>query len=241
MTFFLILFVVVALIGGGLLLYANKKSTVETKESDLNKSERIISIKNALPVEKIYNGIIEHYGQYLLMALIEGMNFSVMSDIEQNARENSLVEILSRMDYPVRFITNTCVVDTSQEARKIASIADDSGNEFMKEYRIFYAGALEQMRLERSVLTQQTYIIVPGSTEKEVHERFNLLCSSLRERTSMIITPLETTEQVYDALQDILTPDKIIKPSDVVQDGVLEVIHFSTKEVQQIAQKIANG
>lgn len=241
MTFFLILFVVVALIGGGLLLYANKKSTVETKESDLNKSERIISIKNALPVEKIYNGIIEHYGQYLLVALIEGMNFSVMSDIEQNARENSLVEILSRMDYPVRFITNTCVVDTSQEARKIASIADDSGNEFMKEYRIFYAGALEQMRLERSVLTQQTYIIVPGSTEKEVHERFNLLCSSLRERTSMIITPLETTEQVYDALQDILTPDKIIKPSDVVQDGVLEVIHFSTKEVQQIAQKIANG
>lgn len=241
MTFFLILFVVVALIGGGLLLYANKKSTVETKESDLNKSERIISIKNALPVEKIYNGIIEHYGQYLLVALIEGMNFSVMSDIEQNARENSLVEILSRMDYPVRFITNTCVVDTSQEARKIASIADDSGNEFLKEYRIFYAGALEQMRLERSVLTQQTYIIVPGSTEKEVHERFNLLCSSLRERTSMIITPLETTEQVYDALQDILTPDKIIKPSDVVQDGVLEVIHFSTKEVQQIAQKIANG
>lgn len=239
MTFLIILFIVAILLGGGMLYYTNQTS--ETKQSEINSSEKTINIKNVFPAEKIYNGVIEHMGQHLLIALIEGMNFSVMSDIEQNARENALIEILSRLDYPIRFITNTCVVDTSTEARRIASIADDSKNDFLKEYRIFYAGALEQMRQERSVLTQQTFIVVPGNTEREARDRFELLCASLRERTSIIVTPLTTTEQIYDALQDILTPDKIIRPSDIVQDGVLEPIHFSAKEVQNLVQKIANA
>lgn len=236
MLFLGLLFGVCILIGIFLIIYSNK--TTESQTSNINSSEKIINIKNLFQANKIYNGAIEHLGQYLLLARIEGMNFSVMSEIEQNARESALIDVFSRLDYPIRFITNTCIVDTSAEARKIAEIADATENQNLQTYRILYAGALEQMRLERSVLTQQTFVIVPGETSEEAYHRFNILSSSLRERTSMIITLLTTTEDIYDALQDILTPEKIIKPSDIVQSGVLEPVHFSAKEVESFAQKL---
>lgn len=236
MLFLILLFGTCFLIGILLILYSNKVD--KTQASTINGSEKVVNIKNLFQADKIHNGVIEHFGQHLLLARIEGMNFSVMSDAEQNAREAALVDIFSRIDYPIRFITNTCVVDTSVEAREIANMADTTENPNLQTYRILYAGALEQMRVERSVLTQQTFIIIPGKTFDEARHRFNILASSLRERTSIIISLLETTEEVYDALQDILTPEKIVKPSDVVQDGVLEPIHFTAKEVEDIAQKI---
>ncbi|NLE06014.1 MAG: hypothetical protein GX638_14610 [Crenarchaeota archaeon] len=234
MLFLGLLFGVCILIGIILIIYSNK--TTKSQVSNIN-SEKVVNIKNLFQANKIYHGAIEHLGQYLLLARIEGMNFSVMSEIEQNARESALIDIFSRLDFPIRFITNTCVVDTSNEARKIAEIADTE-NQNLQTYRILYTGALEQMRLERSVLTQQNFIIIPGENPEEAHHRFNILSSSLRERTSIIITLLETTEDIYDALQDILTPEKIIKPSDVVQSGVLEPVHFSVREVATFAEKL---
>jgi len=239
MLFLGLLFGTCILLGIVLILYSNKKT--DAQNSKINNPEKTVNIKTVFQADKIYNGTIEYLGQYLLLARIEGMNFSIMSEIEQNARESALIEIFSRLDYPVRFITNTCIVDTSMEAGRIAEMTDNSTNENLKTYRIFYAGALEQMRQERSVLTQQTFIVIPGNNPEETHHRFNILCSSLRERTSIIVTLLTRTEDIYDALQDILTPDKIIKPSDVVQAGVLEPIHFHEKEVRDIVQKIASA
>lgn len=239
MLFLGLLFGICILLGIILILYSNKKT--DTQNLKINNPEKTVNIKNIFQADRIYNGTVEHLGQYLLLARIEGMNFSIMSEIEQNARESALIEIFSRLDYPVRFITNTCIVDTSTEARRITEMTDASTNENLKTYRIFYAGALEQMRQERSVLTQQTFIVIPGNNPEEAHHRFNILCSSLRERTSIIVTLLTRTEDIYDALQDILTPDKIIKPSDVVQAGVLEPIHFHEKEVRDLVQKIASA
>jgi len=130
------------------------------------------------------------------------------------------------------------VADTSKEAQKIIEMADLTTNENLRMYRILYAGVLEQMRLDRAVLTQQTIMVIPGSTPEEARERFSILASSLRERAAIIATPLSRTEDIYDALQDILTPDKIIRPSKIAQDGVLEPIHFYGKEVENFVQKI---
>ncbi len=238
MLFLGLLFGVALLLGIGLLIYSNKKTKAQV--SNLNVNERTINIKNVFPTD-IYNGAIEHQGQFLLVSRIEGVNFSVMSEMEQNARESALIDIFSRLDYPIRFITNTCVVDTTIEAKKIVSLADDSDNENLKTYRILYAGALEQMRQDRKVLTQQTFVVIPGQSLDEAYHRFNILSSSLSERTSIIVTLLKSTEEIFDALQDVLTPEKIIKPSEVAADGVLEPIHFSAKEVKSLVQKVATA
>ena len=139
MLFLGLLFSVAILIGIFLIIYSNK--TTETQASNINSSEKTINIKNLFQADNIYNGTIKHLGQYLLLARIEGMNFSVMSEIEQNARESALIDIFSRLDYTIMFITNTFIVDTSTEARKIAGMADSAENQNLQTYRILYAGA----------------------------------------------------------------------------------------------------
>lgn len=236
MYFLWTLFGIVIVCGAGLLFIINRQ---EKNDIVVVSNERTTSIRNIHPVS-ITNGIIWTGEHYLIIARIEGVNFSVMSDIEQNARESALIEIFSRLEYPIRFITNTAIVDTSVEARRIAAMAD-TPNENLKNYRILYAGVLEQMRVDRAVLTQQTFLVVPGRTIEEVEQRFRILKTSLSERTSVIVTPLQSTEEIYDSLQDILTPEKIVKPSQVAASGVLEPFHFSYKEAHSIAGKIAQG
>ncbi|MDD2587187.1 MAG: hypothetical protein PHT79_10635 [Syntrophomonadaceae bacterium] len=160
-----------------------------------------------------------------------------MSDLEQNARESALIDVLTRLDYPVRFITNTIVADTSAEAQKIADVSAGTPEGNLKTYRTLYSGALQQMRLERSILTQETYLVIPGADEDEAQDRLNLLTSSLRERTSVVVTPLQTTDEVFDAIQNILLPEKIIKPSYVAMEGVTAPLHFSAKELDSFVQK----
>lgn len=240
MTFIVILFIVGVTMGVGLLVYGskyqpNKKSAYS---NSFNPQERISHLKDIFEIDKIYEGIIFKHDQCLLLAKIEGINFTVMSEVEQNSRESALIEALTRLDYPIRFITNTIVVDTSQESAKIADLANKSPEGGLKTYRTLYAGALEQMRVERRVLTQQTYLVVPGSTPEEVRARLELLTSSLVEQTSVIIAPLQSSDGIYDAIQNILMPEKIVKSSDIVAAGVLEPIHFQQKEVVQLVEKI---
>lgn len=222
------------LLGVSLLAYSNsKKDTIQ-----VTTPEKSTYIKNIFPVDHIEKGIIYDTKGCYLVAELEGINISAMPEVEQNGREAALIDIFLRLDYPIRFITNTTVVDTSAEANHIAGMAD-TPNENLKAYRILYAGALQQMRVERSVLTQQTIIVVPGSTAEEANQRLKILASALNEQTSIKIIPLTTTEAVFDMLQDIITPEKIIKPSQVAAAGVLEPIHFSAKEAVSFAQDYA--
>jgi hypothetical protein len=240
MIFMTLLFAVAIAMGVGLLVYGNKYQLKEksTQFNSFNPRESIAHLKDVFGIDKIYEGVIYKHDQCLLLAKIEGINLTVMSEIEQNARESALIEALARLDYPIRFISNTVVVDTSQESARIADLANKSPDGSLKIYRTLYAGALEQMRVERSVLTQQVYLVVPGSTPEEVRTRLDLLSSSLREQTSVIITPIETSDDVYDAIQNVLMPEKIVKSSDIVAAGVLEPVHFSVKEASDIVEKI---
>lgn len=239
MLFIGILFAVGLLIGVGLLVYANKyqPKIVEDNYNSFKPEEKVSHMDEVFNIEKIHEGIIYQGNQYLLLTKIEGINLSAMSEGEQNARESALISVLAGLDYPIRFITNTAVIDTSKEAQLVAGIASATPEGNLRTYRTLYAGALEQMRVERSVLTQQTFLVVSGSTIEEARRRVELLNSSLANQTSMVVTPLKTTDAVYDAIQSILMPEKIIKPSDIASEGVLEPVHFHTKEVVSFVQE----
>lgn len=227
MLFLQILFVVSII--SGLILLAYSKKPKNQKEASEYMSESIAHIKELFPVDKIYGGVIYSGDQCLLLAKIEGVNFSVMSESEQNSRESAMVDIFAKIDYPIKFITNTIVVDTITEAKRIADIAKNSPESNLKTYRTMYAGALELMRSERNVLAQQSYLVIPGDTEEEAKGRLSIIASSL-SNTSVIITPIKTTDEVFNSIQDILLPEKIIRPADVAQEGVTLGLHFNRKE-----------
>lgn len=240
MLFVVLLFVVGIVMGVGLLVYGNKhpiKNNESEYSNSFNKQEKVTHLKDVYEIDNIYDGIIYKHNQCLVMATVEGINFTVLSEVEQNSRESAIIETLMRLEYPIRFITNTVVVDTSEQANHIAHLANETPDGDLQIYRTLYAGALEQMRIERSVLTQQTYIVIPGNTSEEVKTRLSLLTSAFAENASIIITPLQTSDDVYDAIQNIVMPEKIVKASEIVASGVLEPVHFHEKEVVNFVQK----
>lgn len=226
MLFLQILFIVSLLSGLVMLVYSKKPKEQRTGEY-LNES--VVHIKELFPVDKIYDGLIYSGDQCFLLAKVEGVNFSVMSESEQNSREAGMIDIFARIDYPIKFITNTIVVDTTVEAGKIAEVASNSPESNLKTYRIMYAGALELMRTERSVLAQQSYLVIPGATDEEAKGRLKIIASSL-SNTSVIITPIRSTDEVFNTIQDILLPEKITRPADVAQEGVTFGLHFNRRE-----------
>lgn len=240
--FGVIAFLVLVLAAGGAFIFlASKPRKKKSKEQEIKANFQSHHVDNVINIEKIEDGLIYRNDKVMAMSRIEGTNFSVMSPGEQDARESALIEIFSRLDYPVQFITNTIVADTLGAAKRIVdeSIQIPDGN--LKHYMLLYANALEQMRVERLVLTQQSYLVVSsdghdGDPEKTVIDRVRILESSLRERTGIVLTPLTITEDIYDVLQHIILPEKITKPSDVSKDGVTEPIHFSTRELLDIVQ-----
>lgn len=229
----IILFGAAVLIGAGLLFYAQRSQ--KPKKAFTN--ERIIHIDQVYNIKDIYQGVITLKDGYLMLAKIEGVNFSVMSEDEQNSRETALIEIFTGLNYPVRFVSSVIVADTSSEAQRVAQIAASTPEGNLNTYRTLYAGMLEMMRQERKILSQHIYMMVPGKTGGEVSERISLLGTALRERASLIVTPITTTDEIYKILQDILNPDKIVNPAEIAVTGVTNPIHYTVKEADSFVAK----
>jgi len=231
----IILFGAAALIGAGLLFYAQKEQKPKQARSFTN--ERIAHIEQIYNIKSIYQGVIKLKDICLVLAKIEGVNFSVMSEDEQNSRESALIEIFTGLNYPVRFISSVIVADTSSEAHRVAQIAASTPEGNLNTYRTLYAGMLEMMRQERRILSQHIYMMVPGKTGEEASERLTLLGAALRERASLVITPIESTDEIYKILQDILMPDKIVSPAEIAVTGVTNPIHYTVKEAESFVAK----
>ncbi len=235
MVFLIILFSV-AILGSILLLYIEKiRSQKETKPAN-SFNERVSDISDFYQIEDVYDGIIRKDDQLYMLAQIGGLNFTVMSENEQNTREDALVSIFARLDYPIRFIANTVIADTSEEAGRIADLAVQTPEGTMQKYRLQYAGELTLMRAERAVTTQSTFIVIPGKNKEELNNRFHLLASSLRQQANMVVTPLTSTEEVVDIIKEILMPNTIFRPSERFTYGVGSNIHLSEKEVLNYAK-----
>jgi hypothetical protein len=209
------------------------------EEKKLGKEEmpfRERHVAELFGIDEIYGGIYRKGGRYFGLARLEGTNFSVVSEGEQNAREDVLIYIMSLIDYPIQFISGTVVADTTQQAEEIALRAEEEASEELKTYMFLYAGALQQMKTERRVLSEQSWLVVTdngeeGDPAKKIREKMYLLKENLRQRARIVLVPLETSEEVIDAIHQMVLPERIVKPSERVQAGVLEPVHLARKDL----------
>ncbi|MCR4443259.1 MAG: hypothetical protein NUV48_14085 [Peptococcaceae bacterium] len=232
-------FLLLALLLAGAFLYwanrnAGRKRNTSPEPGSFKKAALNRHVDEVIEVDDVKDGLIYRRGRVYALARVEGANFSVMSPGEQDARERALVEIFSRLDYPVQFITNTVVADTVSPAQRIAEAAREMPEGNLRNYAFLYASFLEQMRVERLAMAQQSYLVVcsdghDGNPEKTVIERVMLLESALRERAGIVLTPITTGDGAIDAIQNIVQPEKIVKPSKLAHDGIPEPVHFSSR------------
>jgi len=208
----------------------------EEKKAQREEPFRERHVSELFGIEEIYGGIYRKGSRYFGLARLEGTNFSVVSEGEQNAREDILIYIMSLIDYPIQFISGTVVADTTQQAEEIAIRAEETASEDLKTYMFLYAGALQQMKTERRVLSEQSWLVVTddgegGDPAKKIREKMYLLRENLRQRARIVLTPLETSEEVMDAIHQMVLPERIVKPSERVLAGVAEPVHLSQRDL----------
>ncbi|MEW6697311.1 MAG: hypothetical protein AB1341_08185 [Bacillota bacterium] len=208
----------------------------ELKSKKPDKKYRHIS--ELINVEIVEPGIYYVNGKYLGLARIEGTNFSILSDGERDAREEMLISIQSQIKYPVQYITSTIVTDTDKEVEKVRMYAEKTNNQLVANYCQLYISELENMKNERRAMAKVSWIVIsgedkegaPGTPAQRIRERMAILQEAFRSRAGIIMTPLLTTEEVVDTLQQVMLPEKLTKPSEVAK-LCMHPIKFNIKEI----------
>lgn len=187
-----------------------------------------------IAVEMLADGIYAAGGVYCGIGKIDGTNFSVMSETDQNNREHVFIDILTGIDYPVQFITTTIVADTGRTAKEVAAKWLPMPENTLKTYAALYAKALDEMQAQRQILSQSSWLVLTddgseGDPAEKIKEKMGLLTNALRQRAGVIFTPLFSMEEAVDVFGQILNPESLNRPSDYLAG--LSAIHVAESEV----------
>lgn len=249
---------VVLLLGMGVMFYLTRSQGLQntnagtagtgskTGAMDYTKALKMTSPRELIPLQSIENGVYRAYNRCYMICRLEGTNFSVLSDAETNARESAVIDILNRIDYPVQFITTTTVADLSplieQNRQRAASLPENSR---LRMYIELYNQQLENMKYNREILTQVSWMVMscPDNPEdlRRMRERIDYLVMALRERAGIMLTPVTDFEQILDSIHEIILPEEIVRPSQMLVSGVTEPVHFSAGEINRYLEKGADA
>ncbi|MFX4261177.1 hypothetical protein ACOBQJ_03135 [Pelotomaculum propionicicum] len=239
------LFFMLLLIAGGVTLSILSKpkkfdrvakqedKSVEVKEEESGKTAHI---EDLLPIEFIEDGIYSVGGLYCAMGKIEGTNFSVMSDHDQDIRESIFIDILNEIDFPVQFVTTSVVPNTGRAAQEIAKEAQKMPEGNLRCYSVLYAAALDDMHKTRKITSQSSWLVLTddgsdGEPVLRLKEKVNAIGSALQLNAGIVFTPLQSTEEAMDVFGQILDNKSLVKSSKYLQG--IQPIHLSEREVCQ--------
>jgi hypothetical protein len=235
-----VLFVIMA--GGASLVILSKKDfkkkKLEVKEVEQKHEDDFGGVEHHidefLQVEFLEDGIFKVGNTYCGIGKIEGTNFSVMSEADQNTRESVFIDLLTGIDYPVQFVTTSVVADTGKVAKDIAVMASQMPDSTIKVYASLYAKALDDMHRHRQILSQCSWMVLTDSGIEndpvyKLKEKMGLLASALRQRAGVIFTPLLSVDDVVDVFGQIIDPESLTRPSELLPNR--QPIHVSQREV----------
>lgn len=224
--------------------FRTKKSPVEGIEDTIVKEPEPArthsKITDLIKIEMLDSGIFYANGRWVGLARMSGTNFDVLSGVEQDIREDVLIGIQSQINYPIQFITSTVIADTDLAAAEIMSKAGYFNDKNLAAYAVMYAQELENMKIQRRAMSQVTWLAITddgrsGHPIGKIREKMLLLQGLFRKRAKIILTPLISLEESVDVLKDIMTPERLLKPSEELQAGALEPVKFNIREVRDIA------
>lgn len=222
------------------------EKTVKLKPMRPDKNYRHIG--DLINIEIIEPGIYYVNGKYLGLARIEGTNFSILSDGERELREDMLIAIQNQIKYPVQYITSTIVTDTDREVEKVRICAEKTKNHRVANYCQMYISELINMKNERRAMAKVSWMVIsgddaqgaPGNPAQRIRERMAILQEAFRSRAGIILTPMLTTEEVVDAFQQIMLPEKLVKPSETAK-ACMHPIKFNIKQLFTSNESTSTG
>lgn len=241
----MIIFIVMIVLSVGMLVFVSSvkpKYSYSADKKAIKKPEEIPMEKHVADLinvdEVLKNGIYRIGGMFFGMGLLSGTNFSVISEDNQNSKEDRLVEVSSdAVKYPTQTIATTIVANTDKSAEGILKRAkNDTINPAQKIYMKMYAQFLKELKAQRLVLSNQNWYVIGSrhdddDPEDAILKRFAYLSDQFR-RIGIVLTRVTTDVEVYDIIHQILLPDRIIAPSERYAAGVTEPLHWGDSEIK---------
>ena len=170
---------------------------------------------------KIQDNLIVLGNRYSMVVSLGNIDYNILSQNEQEAVENVLIQTVLAIDYPIQFFSTTEFIDTS----KITSYmyTNKVVNEKVLEYRNYLAEYLENLMESRSISIVKNYAIISydGLYENATVE-LNRQVASFKEslRSAKINCAILEESELYDLIYRELNKNSAFKISNFAKGGL---------------------
>lgn len=227
MSIFLILSVVLII---GTAVYTNQKKNQENNIKEHKNKEEQRNTKNNGEKQlsdifkiKIKENIIKQGNRYSSIIRLGNIDYNMLSDTEQEAVENILIQTALSIDYPVQFFSTTEFIDTSSVIDEIKE--DTAKNWQIREYKEYLINYLENLMENRSISVVKNYAIISydglyhNAVDELSRKALSFKSSLLRAKISCEIL---NEADLYNLLYRELNKNSNLKV-DVLKKGVNEL------------------
>ena len=174
---FIFLFLTVAFVICTAIYLNRKKRNVSNniKQDSKNNTKEKIKKSNKKQLANIFDikikdNIICLGNRYSNIIRLGNIDYNMLSDAEQNAIENVLIQTALAIDYPIQFFSTTEFIDTS---KVISLLKENKTNSFkIKEYKEYLIEYLQTLMENRTISVVKNYAIISydGLYENAIEE-----------------------------------------------------------------------
>lgn len=197
-----------------------------------------------IDIEDIRDGLIHlKGGRYRSIITADPINFSLLSDEEQESVEGAFGNFLMGLSFPVQFLVHTRPVDmrdTLQELRKNLSSLPQNMVEYeaeLEKFLSYFAG---------QIMITETYMVVPFDGKRGSYEKAR---GELMRRCRVVIEGLSKcglnprmldTNELLQFLFSFFNKDSTVRIKDLIQLGALELYKKGGSRVDRSKEKEEN-
>ncbi len=225
----MIIFIVLSLVlivGTAIYLNIKKKGTnreikqvinTNTKEKSKKKTKK--QLADILEI-KIKDNMIRLGNRYSAVVRLGNIDYNMLSNSEQDAIENILIQTALAIDYPVQFFSTTEYVDTSKIIDLIKQNKTKSNK--IQEYKENITKYLENLMENKTISVVKNYAIISydGLYENaidELNRKTNLFKSNLLR--AKIICEILTEDELYNLIYRELNKNSALTISNLKKGG----------------------
>ncbi len=123
------------------------------------------STQSHLDIERIRDGIIKlKGGGYRIILRTTNVNFSLKSEMEQNAMIYAYRNFLNALQYPVQILIRTRALNIDHYIEKLKKYEEAQTNELLKLQTGEYIDYIKRLIEVANILDRQFYVIIPYSS-----------------------------------------------------------------------------
>lgn len=233
---------------------------------DMPTKQKRASTIGHLELDKIRDGVvILKGGGYRMILRTTNVNFSLKSEMEQNAMIFAYRNFLNAFDYPVQIVIRTRPLDIDPYLDKLHKYEESHTNELLKLQTTEYIDYIKRLIEVANILDRQFFVVIPfsdggdavkasiglsffGSKKKIEESSFDKAKTVLQQRADGLIGHLSSvgvkaraleTPELIELFYDIYNPETAqLEKFDIdPADITSPVTSFKTKaEIQEITQ-----